>query len=41
VDHFDFNGSLLSREKSYFHGHPFSYTTSSQFDLPNPIEGRE
>jgi RHS repeat-associated protein len=41
ADHLGFNGGLLSREKHYFHGHPFSYTTAGQFDLSNPIEGRE
>jgi RHS repeat-associated protein len=41
VDHLDFGGGMLSREKHYFHGHPFSYTIAGQFDLPNPIEGRE
>ena len=41
VDHLNFGGELISREKHYFHGHPFSYTTAGQFDLPNPTEGRE
>ena len=41
ADHLDFNGALLARDKHYFHGHPFSYTTAGQFDLSNPIEGRE
>lgn len=41
ADHLDFGGGLLSRAKHYFHGHPFSYTTAGQFDLPNPTEGRE
>ena len=41
VDHLGFGGAVNPREKHYFHGHPFSYTTHGQFDLPNPIEGRE
>ncbi len=41
VDHLDFGGGLLSREKHYFQGHPFSYTIAGQFDLSSPIEARE